>query len=507
MIEKYNSLGEKFLKKWFWLYIFAYIIWPIWYIIRIIISSEISVSELGILYWIISLITLISVFNDFWFTESLKYFIPKFVEEKNYDKVKSILFYSLFLQWFTSFLIAIFFYFWADFIALNYFKSQEAIEILKNFSIFIIWINIFQTLNNFFLAVQDSFSYKITEFLRMIFILFSVFFVFFWNFSSLANFSYSWIVWLYIGLFFTLFIFYKKYYKKYLSEAKILFEKNLVKEIIKYAVPIAIWAQIWVILSQMDTQMTIFMLGNEANWYYSNYLSIINIPFIFLWPIFMILIPIFSELYNSWQKEKINIIKQNFSNIFIIIWIIFNGFLFIFWPEIAKVLYSEKFETSGIILQCSILFLIFNFLLQINFNLIAGLWEAKQRLKIFGLTIIFNFFANIIFIKYFWVYGWAISSALWWIFIWILTEKFLKKFGFENKLNFKEIFTNIFFFVLAWSVFYFWLSEFLSHLDRKQAFFTLFWAWIFWWIIFIFINKKMFKNFILEIKKLKWKKS
>jgi hypothetical protein len=54
---------------------------------------------------------MISVYNDLGMTESLKHFIPQFVTEKRYDKVKSILFYALFAQITTSLLIASFFFF------------------------------------------------------------------------------------------------------------------------------------------------------------------------------------------------------------------------------------------------------------------------------------------------------------------------------------------------------------------------------------------------------------
>jgi hypothetical protein len=64
MIDQHNSLAEKFLKKGFWLYLFSFIIAPIGYIIKIIISGELTVSEVGILYGIISLITMISAYND-----------------------------------------------------------------------------------------------------------------------------------------------------------------------------------------------------------------------------------------------------------------------------------------------------------------------------------------------------------------------------------------------------------------------------------------------------------
>jgi len=73
-----------------------------------------------------SLISLLSAYNDMGMTDSLNYFIPKFITEKRYDKVKSILMYTLIAQMTTGISIALFFFFGADFIALNYFKSAEA---------------------------------------------------------------------------------------------------------------------------------------------------------------------------------------------------------------------------------------------------------------------------------------------------------------------------------------------------------------------------------------------
>lgn len=506
MIEQHKTLSEKFIKKWFWLYIFSFIIWPIWYIIKILISNEITPSELWILYGIISLVTLLSTYNDLWFTESLKYFIPKFDTEKNNSKIKSVIFYALFVQIITSLFIALFFFFWADFIANNYFKSSEAKELLKVFAFFFIWINIFQTINNFFIAVQDTFSHKITEFFRMIFILFSVLFVFFWEYSSLVNYSYSWLIWLYIWILITLFIFYQKYYKKYFKNTKILIEKNLIKQVFKYSSISFLSAQVWVLLSQIDMQMIIFMLDTEKAWFYTNYLSIINIPFIILWPIFAFLFPVFSELYSKKENQKINFLKNNFVNIFLIIWIIFNGFMFIFAEDIAKTLFGINYIESGKILKYSILFLIFNFLLQINFNLMAWIWEIKQRAKILTIAIFFNTILNFIFIKILWVYGAAIATALWWILIWILTENFLKN-NFKTKINFYVFFKNILAFLIFWYIFYFSFSEFLGNLNRLQIFFSLIFIWILWFFIFIILNKNMFKNFIFEIKKLKSKKT
>lgn len=53
---KEETLTEKLVKKWFWIYLFSFLIAPSWYIIRIIVSNDLSVSDVWLLYSIISFI-------------------------------------------------------------------------------------------------------------------------------------------------------------------------------------------------------------------------------------------------------------------------------------------------------------------------------------------------------------------------------------------------------------------------------------------------------------------
>lgn len=502
MIEQHNSLAEKFLKKGFWLYFFSFIIAPIGYIIKIIISWELTVSEVGILYGIISLITIISAYNDLWMTESLNHFIPQFVTEKRYDKVKSILFYALFIQIITSVFIASFFYFWADFIANNYFKTAAAVETLKIFAFFFIWLNIFQTISQFFMAIQDTFTNKIAELFRMLFVLFSVLFIFLWDSSSLVNYSYTWLIWLYIWLLIAMYIWYKKYYKKYFLSNTILFDKKLIKKITKYASFVFIWASSATILGQIDMQMIIYLLWTTEAWYYTNYLSIIWIPFIIIWPIFAFLFPVFSELYSKWEINKIKTVKKIFVKNFIVIAIAFNILFFIFAEIIAFILFWAKFITSWVILKYSILFLIFNFLLQINFHIMAGIWKVKERVKIIFIVIIFNIIMNIILIKTIWVNWAALATWLWWILFYILTEYYLWK---KYYVNFDYIFLtkNIVIMWLLWFFSYYYIINMFNWLDRINSLIFMFIISIIWFILFWILNKNEFKKFTTEITKIK----
>lgn len=502
MIDQHSTLAEKFLKKGFWLYLFSFIIAPVWYIIKIILSGELTVSEMWILYWIISLIALISAFNDFWMTESLNHFLPDFITKKEYNKVKSILTYALISQLSTWIIIASFFYFGADFIATHYFESNDAINILKIFSLYFLWINLFQIHSTFFMAVQNTFANKIIELVRMLFVLSSILFLFLNNIGSIITYSYAWIIWLYAWILFAASYFYKKYYRVYLIWEKILWNTELFSKIFKYAILVFIWAQAGTILGQMDMQMIIYLLGTQDAGYYTNYLSIVGIPFLVITPVFGLLFPIFSEMHSKKEYDKIRMIKNIFTKNFIVIWLTFNIFLFIFAEIIAYTLFWEKFITSGSILRYSILFLVFNFLIHINGNILSWIWKIKDKVKVILMAVGLNFITNLILIQYIWV-GWAaLATWIWWIFIWGMFEYYLWK-DFYVKLDFIFIIKNILFLSSLWWILFIYILPIIEELSRIYAFFSLAILWMIWFWLFYAFNYNHFKWFILEIKKLR----
>ncbi len=505
MIDQHWSLAEKFIKKWVWLYIFSFIIAPMGYIIKIIVSWEISVSELWILYGIISLITLISAYNDLGMSESINHFVPKYVTEKRYDKVKSILVYAFIAQMSTGISIALFFFLWADYISEQYFKSVAAAWALKIFAFYFLGINVLQILTIFLQSIQNTFLQKSIELIRMFSTLILTLWVFMVDYGSLINYSYTWVLGIYIWIIFAVTLFYFKYFKLYFQNERILWDKELFLTIFKYWGLVFLGSQAWVILSQMDMQMIIFILGTTDAWYYTNYLSIISIPFMIIGPIFWLLFPVFSELYSKWDYTKITLVKNIFTNNFLIIWIAFNIFLFTFAIPIAYVLFWEKYLTSWVILQYSVLFLIFNFLLQINFSILAWVWRVKERLKIVLAAVWINFITNILFIYMFWVTWAAIASWIGWIYMWWATEYCTRK-NYPLQIDRKNIIKNI---LLLWTLsfiilFFFWnFTYFTIHISRVFWFFILLGISIIYFCIFFIINYSMFQNFIWEIKKLR----
>ena len=502
MIDSHTSLAEKFLKKWIWLYVFGYIIAPIGYIVKILISGEVSVSELGILYGIISLITLLSAFSDLGVWESLKYFIPQYIEKKQYAHIKSLLFYSYIIQIFSGILLMLLFLFWADFLAENYFKNPLARESIQVFSLFFLWINLFTIVSQFFLAVQNTLYYKLIEFIRSIFLLISISSFLFLDISQLHLLASSWVIALYWGLVCALLLFFKKYYNLYLASEEIIWSRTLAKTFLKYAFIVFLSAQIWVILSQIDMQMIIYLLSTTDAGYYSVYMSLIMIPFLIIGPIFSLLLPIFSELSAQKSEDKTVKLKSALTHIMILAGMFFSFFLFRFSEQIAFTLFGEMFLISGYILQFSCLFLIFNFLLQINFNILGGEGKVSIKLKITCLALVINIILNLIFLHIFGVAGAALATWIGWCFIFILSEIYLRR-SYTTRYNFSSLFLNI---VLLWALSassYFLVANMFINMSRIETFLLLLAFGVIWLLFFGILNRKYFQVFLQEIKKLK----
>ncbi|QFR39037.1 oligosaccharide flippase family protein [Candidatus Gracilibacteria bacterium 28_42_T64] len=502
MTEQHKTLSEKFLTNTFWLYLLSYIIAPIGYIIKIILTGELSVEEIGIIYGIISLVTLIGAFNDFGITESLKYFIPRFLNEGNYGKIKNILFYSISIQTISSTIIASLLYIFSNNIAVGYFHNVEAVQTIQIFCIFFIGINFFQIITTFFLAIQNTYYSKIIDLIRLVSSLLFTFLLIFLNKTSLEYFSYMWIVGLGFGLIAGISIFYNKFYKVYLKKIPISFDKKLFKTVIKYALLVFMGAQAATILSQIDMQMIIYLLGTKEVGLYTVYLSIIGIPFLLLGPIFALLMPVFSDLHSKNKIDGIKKIKGLLSNNFIVIGFTFNALFFIFAHVITFILFGENYKISGNILQYSILFLIFNFLLQINFNILAGIGKVTARVKIISIAIIINFTLNLIFLKTIGVEGAALATGIGWIIIWGMSEIYLGKKYFIN-YDIKFLTKNLFF-IGFFSVFaYYGVLPIFEGIGRGLSILYMIIFSLLWFGLFGILNGDKVKNFTLEIKKLR----
>jgi len=506
---KEETLAEKLIKKWFWVYLFSFLIAPAGYIIRVIISNDLSVSDVWILYSIISFISLISTYNDLWLTQSLRYFLPKYRINKQYDHFKTAIFFSLSIQILTWILIAILLFFGADFLAINYFHNENATIILKVFCVYFLWINLYQSMNTIYYSFQDVFYANIVEFIRMwSIVLFTIFF-FFQDFYNIYFYAIAWIAWLFISIFIWSFMFYQKYKKEVFEIGKLKYNKNMLKEYTNYAFLIFLTINAGVLLWQIDQQMIVYMLWTESVWYYSNYLSLLQFVNIVITPILsFLLMPIATEFINKQKYIKIELLQNFFYKYFSIFSLSFGIFLMIMWEIIAVVLFGEKFIYSWHLLLFSGLFIIFNILANINYQILQWWWEVKYITKTIFFTVLFVIISNIFLINYFWIFWAIISTIIWWFLMYFFSFKKLNSI-IKISFDWSYFLKNFILFMFIWILLYFIINNFLILKDQYRyinLFYLVLAGFIYYWIIWLFNYKELIilKWEILRLKNKNW---
>lgn len=491
-----QSLGEKLIKKGFWLYVFSFLIAPTWYLIRILISNSVSVEEVWILYSIISFIIIVSTYNWLWLTESLKYFIPKYWNKKEYDNMKTIIIVSLLVQILTSIILIFIMFFAADWLALNYFKDPLSSQILKYFCVYFLWINILQVIQSVIISFQDWFNNRLIELIKMwSTVIFVLIFFLLWK-QTIFYYSLWWICWLLIAVIAWLIIF-KNKYSKVITKWKLWFDKSEFKKYKKYALWTFFGMNVGIILWQIDQQMVLFMLWSKSAWYYSNYLSILNIKWLLISPIMMIILPIVSELASKWEWVKLNLLNSVFYNYFWVFSISLWFFMIALWPEISLVLFWGKFLFSWYLVQFWAGFIILSILLLYNFNVLAGVSKVKENTKIIFIAVLVNILINYFLIKTIWIYWAIIWTIVWWLIIFVMTFLEIKKTN-TIKLNFRFLWFNLLsILILSWIIYFIkWKFFIIDDIYRYRNLFYIIVLWLSYYLVILWLNYK--KCFLLK---------
>lgn len=423
MIQNDEGLKEKFVRRGFWIYAFSFVIGPIGYLTKIVLSADLSVAEMGVLYGIIGFVTLVGTYNDLGLTEALNYFLPKFASKGQYGKFRAAVTYAIVSQVATSAVLGTAFYLGADFLGERYFKSPDASAVLKVFCLFFLLNNLIQIGTTIYGSLQRTKSQYAVNFLRAFLSLAFVATLWAGGHGNLIAYSWAWVFPLLVTAAWNAATLYLGIFRKYLAGVPADHSDGLFRKVFAYALWTLITANVGVVLSQIDMQLLLFLKGPEAAGYYTNYLSLVGIPFLFVTPIISFLFPVVSGFAGTGHEEKIVPVRRFFVKYFAAAAIPSSFALGLFGYDFAVALFGEKFAESGRILAWSAPFLAFNFLLQINFQILAGTGKVRERLKILLLGLAVNVPLNLLLIPVFGPEGSALAVGLSWIPVWYLSER------------------------------------------------------------------------------------
>jgi O-antigen/teichoic acid export membrane protein len=493
MVQLWENLTQKFVRRGSWIYLFAFLSGPLWYAIKIMISHDISVTEVGILYSTLSLILLIGSLNDFWMVESLHYFWPKLLAEGNKKKVKAFFVYAFFAMILTSIITCTTLYFGSGYIATNYFNAEGSIKttvitILQAFAFFLIINNLQHYFSTVAYVHQNTILAKGIDTLRLLLSALCGFFLFYGNGMGASDYAE---IWNYGAIPATLLggIFAWKYHLRELLEEEFIFSKTDFLELIKYSGWALLANNAIFLLSQIDIQLVMKLAWPEQAGLYSNYISLVSIPFLFVAPIIGFLFPVISAYNWAKQFETIKTIIQTFTRVFLLVWVATIGVLFALWTELWTFFFTSKFEASWHILYWSLGFLVFNFLLQINFNLLAAIGKVKKRLEIISYGIIINLILNYFLITEYQAAWSALAVGITWIVLWYLSYRATSEY--HKKIDWKIQTINAISFILLWGLWFYLLIYFNIKGDDRMNFFGFTFVFLIISVgVFLLVHKK-----------------
>jgi len=389
----------------------TYIAMPLGYVLRIIYAKKLPLEEFGLIYAIIGLFFLISIFNDLGFTETIKYYATKFYEKKNYSDFKGTFYFALIMQAGTALIISAIFYVISPWLATSYFKSDIALKTLRLFIPYFILYNIVSPFSNIIIATHTYYSVRLTELIKSAgLIIFSLPLIFMTNFQ---NSNYIALTWGAI-YFLILIIFLLKTNKKFreFKKVKINLSFKLFKKLLKYSKYVVLSSGAFFLLSRMD----IFFLTKFTNLadvgIYSVCLSIGAISTLMIGPLTDILFPLTTKLYTNKDKTKINLIIKKVYELGLYFFIPLLLIIITYSRELLLVMFGEEFVRGAVVLIILSASYFVTSLSTLNLNINSGMGRIKEKNKIIYTAAIINIALDLILIPKYGMIGAAVATLI-----------------------------------------------------------------------------------------------
>lgn len=392
-----EPLKNKLLRNGFWLYFFSFIVAPTGYIIKVFASHELSVADIGIFYSVLWVISLLATYNDLWLTEALQYFLPHYFIDKEFVKAKSMLTFAFVSQFISSIIIIAVLLWVAPWLAVHYFQTAAALPLLQLFCIYFLVINLFQMIQSLFIATQKVKRSQWIEWVRMWTIVLFVVAGFYLEVMTVTTFMWYWLAWLLTATLVGMIAMRNQF--KWLRKYKSDISWALVKKWFGYAFWVIIGTNATILLTQIDQQFALYFFGAESAGYRTNYLTLFNSMALICTPIIGYLFPLLNELQKKNEREKIRILNRLLYIGFIGIWLMLGLVAYFAWPQIATLLFGDKFLFSGELFKASAPFLWLVPIMWIQFQNLASHGKVKQRVVLLFIGVAMNCIVSLLLMR------------------------------------------------------------------------------------------------------------
>ncbi len=337
-------------------------------LIFFIFAQIINIEELGLLNYVIALVTLVGIFTDFGLPEAIQRFLP---QTKN---KKELITYTLKLEFVIVFLAAILF---------------SIFDLSKGYLLPLFLIIIFSASNTIILIFNGLEEKKVVSkffgFSALIFLLTTMAFYFIFDFNPTASLIYgrliSWILYTFVPIY-TL-------NKKGLLERGVFCLKKHPK-FNRFAINTFIYLSSLALMTQWDSILITNVDGAYTNGLYKSVAFIATIPIVLVTILHTKLLPFFSKLNSKKEFQKIRLhLFKNIKHVGMFLTIIYTIALLIYEPVLNIFLDHEIVKNAGflfpiILLAVCIQILITPFIATLQ---AMGLEKIIVKISIFQTTV------------------------------------------------------------------------------------------------------------------------
>lgn len=383
MTAQEQTFSQKIIRGGLIITFFSLLTSPLGYFIRLMLSRSLTVEEYGLFYSILGFFGIFAVFNDLGFGYSVSYFIPKYLQKKNYSKVWNLYAYDQIIEVVTSVLISGVLLLFSGWLADHYFKMSEAKNLMSIFAVFFIANSFVSALQKFYNGIQEEKVYSSMESVRLLVACVLTFILWVQGITNVYLYAWSWVCG-YIIVAIIYWTIQRIYYSHFIS--KLVWDKNLFIQMYTYAIPTLLVTSLAFLTTYIDTIILTLLKGVRDVGVYNVVFPLAAITGIIFSPIQNLFLPLISQ-YHSSNKTVVTMIINKLLLMIPFFGIYVGFFMFLFTETIITVLFGEQWvELSTFPLKILSLGYVGSLSAMYLATVVAALGKIGERLKVVAIT-------------------------------------------------------------------------------------------------------------------------
>lgn len=394
------------------------------YLLRFLLTAELTPLEYGLFYSCLSVIGLFTIFKEFGLNQSLVYHLSRFKAKKRLSDLKGTILIVSLLQLAPSILVFLLIFFFSDWLAINYLQLSsdvyKGVLMLKILAVVSILQNLFGIFHLSLQGFQKIKWFSSIEFVRLCsWFLITYLFILF-GFGYLApglGFLASYLIVILIS---------SKVVFSLIPPVKANLSKKLINKIILYGLPVMFSSVAGLIVGYTDTILITLFRGLEEVSIYQTAQPTARLLWFIPTSIATVLFPLVAEL-NTRKSQKLS---KGISFIYKYLWVSIVPLAFMafsFSSEILNLFFGSFYTQGSEVLMILSLGAIFFSLSQINGTILNGLGKPKEFTKLVYIGSSLNFIGNLALIPSLGVVGAAISTFFTYVLMCFLSFFKVKK--------------------------------------------------------------------------------